>query len=116
MKLTQIEWTDKIYKELYRKNGSIPSENNKTWWVSSQNLRLTKLGLQRFEEAGITIYSIPYESPKMTLGSRLGLSRIPSPFYYDSEKFCFTDDQSTILFKLLDCDLNTFAREFTRDD
>ena len=103
-------WTDTVREIL-----KVDEVSAKKWWVyPNYNMAMTELGYNQFVAAGIFFYESTVSKPvKPTARIKLGLSKIPAPYYYPSDtKFYIADEGLAVYFTLIDKDIAMFALGF----
>lgn len=119
--LTKFEWTEKVYREYFRIHGiELNPGEDKFWWyrisTSNKYMRLSEKGFERFKSVKIVFYefTIPLEII-LTPIILIGLSRMPSPyyFYFNSSKstLYIAEEQIALLFSLQD-NIELFAQGY----
>jgi hypothetical protein len=120
-KLTKLEWEEKVFKHLTETLGLkiLPIEKA-LWWTSVTGMRLTKSGLNRFQQIGIVFYKYNGTIFPWTASITLGLTRMPSPYYLSGKtggmmseyEFFIPDEELAMLLVFMDKDLSLFAKGF----
>jgi hypothetical protein len=115
MALSRAEWEEEAKKNLPSIINGM-SIDDEQWWklpISKTNFRLTQMGYTRFKIA-IPKY---YEYTGINMGrlngnSILGLSRITSPFYLSSQKFCTWSEDDALMFSMLGENMDEFILSY----
>jgi len=122
--LTKLQWEVKIYqdyRDIYKME--LPILDNLSWWIKGKGMHLTADGFFRFNQVKIEFYKFEIDYNTIWSGSIvLGLAKMPCPYYCDHNKnqksslLYIVEQQYAVLLKMLDLDLNTFTKEFIKNE
>jgi hypothetical protein len=119
--LTKIQWQEKIYKDYFDiHHMELPILDHLTWWNKGKGMHLSSDGFFRFNQVKIEFHKFVIDYSTTWNGLIiLGLARMPSPYYCDHypknhSELYIVEQEYAVLLKMLDSDLETFAKEFLK--
>ena len=120
---TRDQWIVEVEQNLIEKRcQNFISTTKSSWWFyynNSNNYHLSKIGFECFKLAEINMYYFSFDEDQYINSTIiLGLSRMPTPYYLLTDRsgkmiqLWLADANLAMLLKLMDSDLNLFAKGF----